>query len=255
MIIHTKQDGQTILPQPEGRKTQLYRNIDLDTSNLICIAGRPGMGKTSLALSLAQEYAEKTTKSIYFFSLEYSAKSIYDRFIISMADVDSYAFRVNAISDVEQARVELAKKQISKMNLIIDDTPLITPEHIEKTINNFEDVGMIVIDYFQLLWPDQQYGDRDREYEEIALKLKRLSRVKEIPVIFTSHLPRYVEYRQDKRPLLSDLKGAGVPVQVVDTVCLIYREGYYDTNSDNNSADVIIAKNQYGSSCIIPFEC
>ena len=89
MIIHTKQDGQTILPQPEGRKTQLYRNIDLDTSNLICIAGRPGMGKTSLALSLAQEYAEKTTKSICFFSLEYSAKSIYDRFIISMADVDS----------------------------------------------------------------------------------------------------------------------------------------------------------------------
>ena len=242
------------MTQTAERKSQCYKNINLDDSNLICIAGRPGMGKTSFALFLAQEYAKNSEKSVFIFSLELSAQQIYNRLLISLANVDTYTFREKLCTDAEAERIESAKQQISKYSLIIDDTPLLTPEQIEKKVGNIENIGMIVIDYFQLLWPDHKNDNREREYEEIALKLKQLSREKGVPIIIASHLPRYVEYRKDKRPLLSDLWGTGVPAQVMDTVCLIYREGYYDIASDTDIADIIIAKNQYGSCDVLSFE-
>lgn len=254
MILYTKKDDRADLPQSAKRYLHRYKNINLDESNLICIAGRPGMGKTSFALHLAQEYAKNSNKSVFIFSLELSAQQIYNRLLIAMANVDTYTFREQLCTDAETERVESAKQQISKYSLIIDDTPLLTPEQIEKKVGKIENIGMLIIDYFQLLWPDQENDNREREYEEIAFKLKQLSREKGIPVIIASHLPRYVEYRKDKRPLLSDLTGTGVPAQIMDTVCLIYREGYYDKDSDNGTADIIIAKNQYGCCGVLPFE-
>ncbi len=255
MIICTKQDGRDSLPQANERESQLYKSIKFDDTNLICIAGRPGMGKTSLALHLAHEYAKNSSKAVYIFTIELPANHVYDRFLISVSEVDSYTFREKLYSASDTERIELAKKQLSQMNLIIDDdTILLTVEQIEERIETHDNIGMIVIDYFQLLLPEQKMIDRYREYDEIARKLKQLSRRMGIPIVITSHLPRNVEYRQNKRPLLSDLNGAGVPAQVMDTVCLIYRDGYYDIDSNNDSADIIIAKNQYGNSGVIPFE-
>ena len=163
--------------------------------------------------------------------------------------------REKLFSATEAERVEQAKIKLSNMNLIIDDDTIsLTVSQIEERLENYDNIGMIVIDYFQLLLPDQRTIDREQECDEIARKLKEISRRVGIPIIFTSHLPRSVEYRKDKRPLLIDLKGAGVPEQYVDTICLIYREGYYDIDSENDAADIIVAKNQYGSCDVLSFE-
>ena len=255
MILYTKQDDRAALPAPVEGNPQLYKNIKLDGSNLICIAGRPGMGKTSFALHLAQEYAKNSSKAVYIFTLELLSNHVYDRLLISGSEVDSYTYREKLFSATEAERVEQAKIKLSNMNLIIDDDTIsLTVSQIEERLENHDNIGMIVIDYFQLLLPDQRTIDREQECCEIARKLKEISRRVGIPIIFTSHLPRSVEYRKDKRPLLIDLKGAGVPEQYVDTACLIYREGYYDIDSENDAADIIVAKNQYGSCDVLSFE-
>ena len=247
MIIYTKKDSDADFLRYEESRSELLQTINLENENLICVAGRPGMGKTSLALHLAHEYARNSSKAVYIFTMELLANHVYDRLLISLSKVDSYTFREKLFSASETERIELAKKQLSQMNLIIDDeTNFLTVSQIKERIEKFKNIGLIIIDYFQLLFPEERMIDQIQERYEMCRQLKRLSKQLNIPIILTSQLPRSVESRVEKRPRLTDLNGTGILEHDVDVVCFLYREGYYEPFEHADKAEIIIPKNKQG---------
>ncbi len=243
------------LAQSVEINSKLLETLNLEGENLICIAGRPGMGKTALALHMVMEYAKTSSKAIHIFSLDMSAEQIIDKLLIMLSEVDSYKFRQKAYSDEEKERIELARKQLSCKNLIIDDTPILTVKQIEERLDGIDNLGLVVVDHDQLLCPNLKIRNRDQECTEIGRQLKSLSNQKNIPIIITSTLPRSLERRRNKRPLTSDLKDLGVNANDMDTICFVYREGYYFPLEKHEKAEIIISKNKYGNCKTVTLKC
>ena len=225
----------------------------LHKDNLIILAARPAMGKTALALNIAQNVAVKSKKAVAVFSLEMGSESLVERMLAAEGNVMSYHIRTGKLSENEWQRLIYAQAQLAEAKIYIDDTPGIRVTEIRsrarKLAQETDGLGLIVIDYLQLITGNNP-KNRQQEVSEISRQLKILAKELNVPVIALSQLSRSVEQRQDKRPVLSDLRESGSIEQDADIVAFLYREAYYDKSDDgpeNNKVELILEKNRHGS--------
>lgn len=225
----------------------------LHEDNLIILAARPAMGKTALALNIAQNVAVKAKKAVAVFSLEMGSESLVERMLAAEGNVMSYHIRTGKLSENEWQRLIYAQAQLAEAKIYIDDTPGIRVTEIRsrarKLAQETDGLGLIVIDYLQLITGNNP-KNRQQEVSEISRQLKILAKELNVPVIALSQLSRNVEQRQDKRPVLSDLRESGSIEQDADIVAFLYREAYYDKSDDgpeNNKVELILEKNRHGS--------
>ena len=225
----------------------------LHEDNLIILAARPAMGKTALALNIAQNVAVKAKKAVAVFSLEMGSESLVERMLAAEGNVMSYHIRTGKLSENEWKRLIYAQAQLAEAKIYIDDTPGIRVTEIRsrarKLAKETDGLGLIVIDYLQLITGNNP-KNRQQEVSEISRQLKILAKELNVPVIALSQLSRNVEQRQDKRPVLSDLRESGSIEQDADIVAFLYREAYYDKSDDgpeNNKVELILEKNRHGS--------
>ncbi len=246
---------------PEGTQGTKTGFSDLDgvlagmgNSDLILVGGRPGMGKTSFAMNIATNVALKTHKKVAIFSLEMSAEQLATRMLSSEALVSSLALRTGNISDDDWTRLAGAVDRLSGSRILIDDTPGITVTGMKAKLRREGDVGLVVIDYLQLMQGDRHNDNRVQEVAEITRGMKLMAKELNVPVICCAQLSRGPESRTVKKPMLSDLRDSGSIEQDADTVLFIYRDEYYqtdkDASADKNGIDIvecIVAKNRHGS--------
>ena len=222
----------------------------LQRSDLVIIAGRPGMGKTSLGLSIAQSAALKHKAVVAFFTLEMSGEQLVQRMIASQTSIDSRRLMVADIHELEWERFLKASGDLSETLIFVDDTPSPTPLEIRSKCRRLAaeyDLDLVVIDYLQLMAGGVRSENRQQEISYISRSLKGLARELRVPVVALSQLSRAVESRHDKRPILSDLRESGSIEQDADVVMFIYRDELYDEFTDRrNIADVIVAKHRNG---------
>ncbi len=221
-------------------------------SDLIILAGRPGMGKTSFAVSVAQNAATRFDARVAVFSLEMSNEQLVQRLLAMETGVDSHRLRMGQIYDEEWPILLEAANQLASTNIFIDDTPAASVTEIRTKARRLyaeHGLDMIMIDYMQLMSGQSGRNEnRQQEISYISRSLKGLARELNVPVIALSQLSRAVESRADKRPMLSDLRESGSIEQDADVVLFIYREDYYIEDTDRqNIADVIVAKHRHGS--------
>ncbi|MBF0378633.1 MAG: replicative DNA helicase [Desulfamplus sp.] len=235
-----------------------YRNLDnitsgLQKSDLIIIAARPSMGKTAFALNIARNVALEESVPVAVFSLEMSNVQLSMRLLTSEAKIDSKRLRGGFLDSEELARITAAASVLEKLPIFIDDTPNITAMEIKsktKRLKMNSGLGLIIIDYLQLMKAPFRSERRDLEIAEISRTLKGLAKELDIPVIALSQLNRMLEQRAEKRPLLSDLRESGALEQDADIVAFIYRDEVYNKeegNQNKGKAEIIIAKNRNGS--------
>jgi replicative DNA helicase len=242
--------------------------IDLDRllggfqpSDLVILAGRPGSGKTSFALSLMQNAAMKNKKRVALFSLEMSAEQLVQRLVSSRAVIDSQDIRVGRIRDEDWPNLVRATGELSEAQVFIDDSAVITPIEIRAKARRLQSeygLDMVIIDYLQLMTVRGRIENRVQEISQISRQLKELARELHVPVVALSQLSRAVESRQDHRPQLADLRESGSIEQDADVVIFIYREKMYyptlekwqaahpRTEYPDKIADILVAKHRHG---------
>ena len=229
-----------------------YKTAGLQPSDLILLAARPSMGKTALALNIADHVAFRLNHCIAFFSLEMSKEQLVGRLFSMRSKVDSQRLRTGNLSDMEWERLIEGAGVIGKSNMIIDDTPGISIPELRSKCRKYKiehDIKLVVVDYLQLMSGSHtRYSDsRQQEISDISRALKSLARELNIPVLALSQLSRAVESRTDHRPMLSDLRDSGAIEQDADVVMFVYRDEYYDKESEKTGiAEVIIAKQRNG---------
>lgn len=221
----------------------------LNRSDLILVAARPGMGKTSIALNMALHAAKKTGKDIVIFQLEMSKEQLAARLLSNEAFVDSKKLRNGDLTDADWEKLALAANTLGQTRMYIDDNPGITAAEMKAKCRRLGDnVGLIVIDYLQLMQGSKRTENRVQEVSEISRSLKIMAKELNVPVMCLSQLSRASEQRADKRPMLSDLRESGAIEQDADIVMFLYRDDYYNEDSEEkNVAECIIAKNRHGS--------
>ena len=223
--------------------------VGLGKSDLVLVGARPGMGKTSFAVNLATYAAANTKKSVCIFSLEMSAEQLITRVMSSEALIDSYRLRSGELTDEDWDKLAHAASRLSECDILIDDTTGITVTGMKAKLRRVKNLGMVVIDYLQLMQSDRRIDNRVQEVAEISRGLKLLAKELQVPVICCAQLSRGPESRNDKRPMLSDLRDSGAIEQDADIVLFLYRDEYYKSEKDEpqNIAEVIVAKNRHGS--------
>ena len=224
-------------------------------NEFIILAARPGMGKTAIVLNIAVNVAEATKKNVAIFNLELGAEQLAMRMISSAGQIDGYKLRTGKLEHSDWKRVNEAISQLAETNIKIDDTPGITIGEIRAKCRRLaaskEGIGLVIIDYLQLVTASNKYaGNRQQEVAEISRALKTLALELKVPIIACAQLSRAVEGREDKRPLMSDLRESGSIEQDADIVAFLYRDDYYNKEArmdDNNSVvEFIIGKNRSG---------
>ena len=227
-----------------------YRTAGMQPADLILIAARPSMGKTALVLNIAQYVAFKSDLPLAIFSLEMSREQLVNRLFSLESRVDSQHIRTGNLSDREWEDLIDGAGVVGRSKLIIDDTPGISIPELRSKCRKFkmeQDIQMIIIDYLQLMSGNGRTDSRQQEVSEISRSLKALARELNVPVIALSQLSRAVEQRPDHRPMLSDLRESGAIEQDADVVMFIYRDDYYNKDSDKKGiAEIIIAKQRNG---------
>lgn len=224
----------------------------LNNSDLILLAARPGMGKTSMALNILLDAGKKSGKKVAFFSLEMSREQLALRLISSECFVDNKKLVTGKLSDEDWESVAAAADSLNRSAILIDDDSNITVADILAKCRRVEDLGLIVIDYLQLMQSaggksNTRGENRQQIVSDISRSLKIMAKDLNVPVLCLSQLSRANESRQDKRPMLSDLRESGAIEQDADIVLFLYREGYYNADAENpNLAECIIAKNRHG---------
>ena len=227
----------------------------LQPSQFIIIAARPAMGKTAFALNLATYAATHSNKSVAVFNLEMSAEQLANRILQSLGQIDGGKMRTGRLEHNDWKRLNEAISQLSDTNLFLDDTPGITIGEIRskcrRLANSDKGLGLVVIDYLQLITgPSKSAGNRQQEVSDISRNLKTMALELGIPVIALAQLSRAVEQREDKRPIMSDLRESGSIEQDADIVSFLYRDDYYNKEArreDNASiSEFIIGKNRSG---------
>ena len=228
-----------------------YRTAGMQPSDLILVAARPSMGKTAFVLNIAQYVAFKQAKTVAIFSLEMSKEQLVNRLFSMESKVDSQHLRTGNLSDVEWEKLIESAGAIGKSNLIRDDTPGISISELRSKCRKYKlehNLEMIIIDYLQLMSGSGRSTDsRQQEISDISRSLKALARELHVPVIALSQLSRAVEQRPDHRPMLSDLRESGAIEQDADVVMFIYRDDYYNKDTEKKGiAEIIIAKQRNG---------
>ncbi|MFO7152016.1 MAG: replicative DNA helicase [Bacillota bacterium] len=222
----------------------------LQPSDLILVAARPSMGKTAFALNIAQNAAIKHKIPVAIFSLEMSKEQLVQRMLCAESNVDSHKLRTGRLDEDDWPKLARAMGPLSEAPIFIDDTPAITCLEIRakaRRLKAEKGLGLIVIDYLQLIAGRGQTENRQQEISEISRSLKALARELNVPVLALSQLSRAPDVRSDHRPVLSDLRESGSQEQDSDLVAFLYREDYYNPNTDRkNIAEVIIAKQRNG---------
>lgn len=246
-------------PSMTGLST-LYKELDkriygLNRSDLIILAARPGMGKTSFAMNIATNVGKKyNDTAIAVFSLEMSKEQIVSRMISSEASLTSDSMKTGDIPNEKWKDIGRAAEVLSRLNIYIDDTPGITVAAIKSKLRRMKNLGLVVIDYLQLMSSTKNYnGNRVVEISDITRNLKIMAKELNVPVITLSQLARGPEQRPDKRPMLSDLRESGSIEQDADIVMFLYRNSYYDKTDPNvNACECIVAKNRHGETGTVP---
>lgn len=225
----------------------------LHEDNLIIIAARPAMGKTAFALNIAQNVAKSSDKAVAIFSLEMGAESLVERMLSAEGLIPSYHVRTGNLSESEWRRMISAQERLAKGKIFIDDTAGIRISEIRSKAKRLAQenggLGLIVIDYLQLI-EGRGRENRQQEVSEISRQLKIIAKELKVPVIALSQLSRGVDQRNDKRPILSDLRESGSIEQDADIVAFLYREAYYKRNEQeepDNVTELILEKNRHGS--------
>ncbi len=222
----------------------------LNKSDLILLAARPAMGKTTFALNILLEAAKKSGKTVAFFSLEMSTQQLGMRLIASESFVDNKHLQTGQLNDQEWEAISLACDSLISTNIVVNDDSAITVADIKSRCRREEDLGLIVIDYLQLMSSAggrQGGGNRQEVVSDISRALKIMAKELQVPVLCLSQLSRASEKRESKRPVMSDLRDSGAIEQDADIVMFLYREDYYDQESENhNIAQLIVAKNRHG---------
>ena len=229
----------------------LDRKINgLNKSDLILIAARPGMGKTSIALNIALHAAKHTDKAIVFFSLEMSREQLGMRLVSNESFVDNQKLVTGKLTDDEWNRIGIASSALSQTDIRVDDNPSLSVAEMNAKCRRIDNLGLIVIDYLQLMTSagnGKQSENRVNVVSDISRALKIMAKELNVPVICLSQLSRANESRADKRPILSDLRESGAIEQDADEVLFLYRDDYYNENSEEkNVAECIVAKNRHG---------
>lgn len=220
-------------------------------NDLIIVAARPSVGKTAFALNIAQNVATKTDENVAIFSLEMGAEQLVMRMLCAEGNINAQNLRTGALTDEDWRKLTMAMGSLSNAGIYIDDSPGVRIGEIRaksRRMKQEHGLGMIVIDYLQLIQGNGRSGEnRQQEVSEISRSLKALARELEVPVIALSQLSRGVEQRQDKRPMMSDIRESGSIEQDADIVAFLYRDDYYDKESENkNIIEIIIAKQRNG---------
>lgn len=235
---------------PTGFLDLDYRTAGMQPSDLILIAARPSMGKTALELNIARHMAFKKNLTVAIFSLEMSKEQLVNRMFSMEAGVDSQKLRTGQLDDQEWEKLIESAGVIGKSSLIIDDTPGISIAELRSKCRKYKmehNLSVILIDYLQLMTGGGKSESRQQEISEISRSLKAVARELSVPVIAFSQLSRAVEQRPDHRPILSDLRESGAIEQDADVVMFIYRDEYYNHDSDKKGiAEIIIAKQRNG---------
>lgn len=232
----------------------------LNPSELVLLAARPGMGKTSLALNILLHAGKFSGKSVVFFSLEMSREQLAMRLISSEAFVDNKKLITGRLNDEDWDKVALAASSLNHTNILIDDNPTLSVADMNAKCRRVENLGLVIIDYLQLMQSSgnsTRYSGENRQQvvADISRALKIMSKELNVPVLCLSQLSRANESRADKRPMLSDLRESGAIEQDADVVMFLYREDYYDKNTENrNTAECIIAKNRRGETRTIDLQ-
>lgn len=228
-----------------------YKTAGLQPSDLILIAARPSMGKTAFALNIAQHVSFHDGRAVAVFSLEMSKEQLVNRLLSLESKVDSHSIRTGNMKDDEWERLIESADVVGRSKLLIDDTPGISIGELRSKCRKFKleyDLQMIIIDYLQLMTGSGKNESRQQEISEISRSLKALGRELHVPVIALSQLSRAVEQRPDHRPMLSDLRESGAIEQDADVVMFIYRDDYYNKDTElKNVAEIIIAKQRNGA--------
>ena len=222
----------------------------LNKSDLLLIAGRPGMGKTSLGLNIALNVAKKYPKTVAFFSLEMSREQLALRLLSNESFLDNQKLVTGQLTDEDWAKLSIASSALSQTDIRVDDNPSITVAEMNAKCRRLDDLGLVLIDYLQLMTaaaPGKTGENRVNVVSEISRALKIMAKELNVPVICLSQLSRANESRTNKRPMLSDLRESGAIEQDADSVMFIYRDDYYNENSEEkNIAECIVAKNRHG---------
>ena len=232
--------------------TDLDRAISgLNKSDLILLAARPGMGKTSMALNILLEAGKKSGKNVVFFSLEMSREQLALRLISSECFVDNKKLVTGNLAPEDWEKIMVATESLNRSHILIDDDSTVSVADILAKCRRVDNLGLVIIDYLQLMQSagGRQYSGENRQQvvSDISRALKIMAKELDVPVLCLSQLSRANESRSDKRPMLSDLRESGAIEQDADIVMFLYREGYYDKETPNpNLAECIIAKNRHG---------
>ncbi len=233
----------------------------LNRSDLILLAARPGMGKTSFALNIAKYAASTAKKTIAFFSLEMTKEQLASRLLSTEALVQGTKLRTGKLSEEEWVRIVSAGDVLAGCQFYMDDTPGITVAEIKSKLRRLKNIDLVVIDYLQLMTSGRRIDNRVQEVSEITRNLKILAKEMNVPVICLSQLNRAAENRQDHRPMLSDLRESGSIEQDADIILFLYRDDYYARDegedeapgpaADKNSGECIVAKNRHGETTTV----
>lgn len=227
-----------------------YKTAGLQPSDLILVAARPSMGKTAFVLNIAEYAAIRANTATAIFSLEMSKDQLVKRMLAMNSRVDSQAIRTGDLKDEDWMKLVESVKVIGNSNLIIDDTPGITIAELRSKCRKYKlehDLSLVIIDYLQLMSGGKRSESRQQEVSDISRSLKALAREINAPIIALSQLSRAVEQRPDKRPMLSDLRESGAIEQDADVVMFIYRDDYYNKDSEEPGvAEIIIGKQRNG---------
>lgn len=248
-MLHNRKGDVTGIPT--GFAELDHMTAGFQRNDLIIVAARPSVGKTAFALNIAQNVATKTDENVAIFSLEMGAEQLVMRMLCAEGNINAQNLRTGSLTDEDWRKLTMAMGSLSNSGIYIDDTPGVRIGEIRSKCRRLKQehgLGMILIDYLQLIQGSGRSGEnRQQEVSEISRSLKALARELEVPVIALSQLSRGVEQRQDKRPMMSDIRESGSIEQDADIVAFLYRDDYYDKESENkNIIEIIIAKQRNG---------
>ncbi|MFP7721513.1 replicative DNA helicase [Lysobacter sp. A3-1-A15] len=243
--------GGSVTGLPTGYTEFDELTAGLQPTDLLILAARPAMGKTTFALNIAEHAAIRTKKAVAVFSMEMSASQLALRLISSNGRVNAQRLRSGQLEDEDWSRVTSAIRMLKEAKIFIDDTPGLSPEALRakaRRLKREHDLGLVVIDYLQLMSVPGNSENRATEISEISRGLKHLAKELNVPVIALSQLNRSLETRADKRPVMADLRESGAIEQDADVIVFIYRDDYYnkENSPDKGLAEIIIGKQRNG---------
>lgn len=252
VLDQLKKDKQSLIGTPTYYQVIDNVLVGLGAGDLVVVGARPGMGKTSFATNIATRIARNSKKTVAIFSLEMSKVQIVNRILSSEARIDSYKMRKGDLDEADFDRLSTAATALSYTNIYVDDTSKITVSEMRAKLRRLKDLGLVIVDYLQLMESEKHSDSRALEVGEISRAMKVMAKDMQVPIICCAQLNRGVESDgKVRKPRLSDLRDSGAIEQDADIVLFLHRDSYYNGTEDNSAvceAECIVAKNRHGES-------